>query len=304
MVETPRNNPDQEQPQLSALETPEAQAEVELTPEVLEKIMAKVQDIDGHGIGYSMIGRREGYTKEYLSRVLADGLLGATIKGKNATYDVPTREKWVKNARQKKDAAIFFNITGRSDEKSSHREYCPTEISASCYIWGGRDNIGILFDISSFEEDEPGENKCGKGGREMEQKSGRYRADALVMNVEKYKKWKEKDFYPSPDHAVDTEYGYILSHRIAPRFFTGILINPKTKVSGPIGTESKKRDRQELVELARKIATGMLEVDKDKPDLLVPIYDTDGNLLWPKQIDYKDMRKFVTERDKKKQSEE
>lgn len=305
MSEIPRNNPDEEQP---VYEIPEAQTE--LTPEVLEKVMAKVRDIDELGNGYSML--RGTQTSEDIEPILKDGLLGTPVKKENVLRKGNTarnslKEEWASNARTKKDAVVFFNITGRSEEKQARSgsgdKYLPTEISASEYVWGGRDNLGILFDISHFEEGEPGENKFGKNGQELAQKSGRYRADRLEMSTDKYKKWKERDFYPSPGRAVSTEYGYILSHRVAPRFFTGILINPKTKVIGSIEIEYRKRDRQELVELAREIAARMLQVDSDKPDLLIPIYDTDGNLLWPKQINHIDMRKFIAGRDKEKQGE-
>ena len=37
------------------------------------------------------------------------------------------------------------------------------------------------------------------------------------------------------------------------------------------------------------------------PDGALPIYDKDGNLLWPKEMSYKEVRKFVKERDKEKE---
>ena len=38
---------------------------------------------------------------------------------------------------------------------------------------------------------------------------------------------------------------------------------------------------------------------KDKLDRLVPIYDKQGNLLWPKQMSYEEVKEFVAQCDAK-----
>jgi hypothetical protein len=48
----------------------------------------------------------------------------------------------------------------------------------------------------------------------------------------------------------------------------------------------------------------MLDVFKDRANLLLPIYDLVGNLLWPKQMSYEEVKKFVAERDKNAGTEE
>ena len=41
----------------------------------------------------------------------------------------------------------------------------------------------------------------------------------------------------------------------------------------------------------------MLAIDEDDPELILPIYDSKGNLLWPKQMSHEEVKKFVTERE-------
>ena len=55
---------------------------------------------------------------------------------------------------------------------------------------------------------------------------------------------------------------------------------------------------------AQEIATIMQEEYKNKQELNLPIYDVDGNLYWPKQMTYEEVKKFVAERDKDKKEED
>ncbi len=41
----------------------------------------------------------------------------------------------------------------------------------------------------------------------------------------------------------------------------------------------------------------MLEQNKDKPERLLPVYDAFGNLHWPKQMPYEEVKEFVEKRD-------
>ena len=40
----------------------------------------------------------------------------------------------------------------------------------------------------------------------------------------------------------------------------------------------------------------MKDIEQDKPELLVPIYDLNGNLLWPKQMSYEEVKKHIEEK--------
>lgn len=59
--------------------------------------------------------------------------------------------------------------------------------------------------------------------------------------------------------------------------------------------------QQKKVELAKKISDEVIKANKGKPKNLLPIYDFDGNLLWPKQMSYEEVKKFVAEKDKNKE---
>ena len=43
----------------------------------------------------------------------------------------------------------------------------------------------------------------------------------------------------------------------------------------------------------------MKAVFRSKQDRIVPVYDTHGNLLWPKQMSYEEVKKYVAEREAK-----
>lgn len=45
----------------------------------------------------------------------------------------------------------------------------------------------------------------------------------------------------------------------------------------------------------------MLELYKGKSEFLIPIYSVEGNLLWPKQMTYEEVKRFVSEKDKRKE---
>ncbi|MCX6763997.1 MAG: hypothetical protein NTZ97_04720, partial [Candidatus Moranbacteria bacterium] len=64
--------------------------------------------------------------------------------------------------------------------------------------------------------------------------------------------------------------------------------------------KTEELDTEKRKEFAEKVALKMIGINKGKPKNLVPLYDLDGNLLWPKQMSYEEVKKFVAERDKNK----
>jgi len=44
------------------------------------------------------------------------------------------------------------------------------------------------------------------------------------------------------------------------------------------------------------LARAMEEAYEDKPDMMIPIYDRGGNLLWPKQMSHADVQQFVAKK--------
>lgn len=136
--------------------------EKELSPEAIEKIMEKVQDINQEGTAYSVIGAtrqpshgdalNESVLEYDLSHVLESGLLGNPIP---LWGDYSFEEWWKYRTRERERQILFFNIVGRSHERESIRES----------YWWRRDATGIIFDISQFKEEKPG------GGEKREIKS-------------------------------------------------------------------------------------------------------------------------------------
>jgi hypothetical protein len=133
------------------------------------------------------------------------------------------------------------------------------------------------------------------------------------------------------------EYGFFLNGRVAPRDFKGIFINLTRKennqerqerlrtVSRNMRGVSRETDKETDIELAQleerdilnreyltvqetdklkflkravEIAKMQIAANGTSPELLVPIYDIDGNLLWPKQMGYNDVKKFIKQRHK------
>ena len=59
-------------------------------------------------------------------------------------------------------------------------------------------------------------------------------------------------------------------------------------------------DSETNQEAALQIAQMMKRIDQDNVERILPIYDIDGNLLWPKQMSYEEVKQLETERDKDK----
>lgn len=81
-----------------------------------------------------------------------------------------------------------------------------------------------------------------------------------------------------------TEYGFELFARVAPRYFRGLVLGNRYKDSD-----------------LKKIISQMEQVYQGRKNLLLPIYDDNGNLLWPKKMSREEVKKFVAERNAKKE---
>jgi hypothetical protein len=263
----------------------ESQIEQELSPEVIEKIMAKVVNIDMPEIGYHVSFRGE------IETIFQNGLLGQNRENRDRCQ-IADRKSWANEIRKNKKGVVFFNITGRSDKEldrlNSGKSEEDTEISYSYFVRPQRKGTCyvILFDISNFKEEGLDAKKLGSKKYKPDNVSGR--------DVEMgYEDWKDTGFDPEkyfPYSRINTEYGYVLSFRVAPKFFEGIVIKP----SGP---ETKHKENMSTeVQKVLKLMAG-------NKNVLLPIYDVHGNLLWPKQMNYEEVKKFVTEREKQKEEE-
>ncbi|KKS96294.1 hypothetical protein A3B05_01305 [Candidatus Giovannonibacteria bacterium RIFCSPLOWO2_01_FULL_43_160] len=245
--------------------------ESELSQEVLERVMAKVQDIGSYPTAFTAI--EDDKTLDTTKNVLQYGLLGSQRPSLD-TGDRGDRskEKWAYLARKTKKNIVHFNIVGRTILGAGQEERNPVMRHIGRSYWtrivsGSEKGFVILFNSKEFADgwENDGE-KDGLKRRTYYQRGG-------------FHEWETRrdpsdEWYgvgPIPDS------GFVMRDRIAPRFFKGII---------PVG---KTLSLEELVLLMFEIKT------------FLPIFDSNGNLLWPQKMSYEEVKKFVEERDKNKE---
>jgi hypothetical protein len=283
--------------------------EFELTPEIEAKIMEKVQDINKYGVALSRCSLfSEEYKLNNFKTILQYGLLGST---RNLRSGRVTVNEWVSDYRKNKSTFNFFNIMGRNWSTTQEREDGRYEIekdanwSKSFYMTDSKDiEVGIIFDIAKFKESAP-VPEVGGPTREMPRHT-------FAMDGGSF--WREKFGDKTPQEVVelgltnqtrqeldingfpitpDENYGFVLSDRISPKVMRGIVISvPKRTNPDTL-----------LRECVETIAAVQVEIRGDDPKLLLPVYDTRGNLLWPKQMSYKEIKQFGAENDAKDSAE-
>jgi len=306
----------------------------ELSPEVVEKIMEKVQDINKFGTAVTF------KDIESLDSVLKSGLLGSVPKSVLRFADDKFRElisqyeqnyerpaAWAKIFRKTKANVVWFNIVGRflsekvkkgSSDQTMHDLY-PEGIESDFFC--------AILDVSRFKEvnagpwvHSPVENSVPKldtfrsddstlygvlkllfgesipvplDDRLRKENIGRLliekkaevdnflNSDIAIGN--KIKTAADlKDFFTEDGFTRSTkDYGFVFNGRVAPRLIKGLVIEKET---------------------LKMIEEKILEIYEDKQSLLMPIYDIDGNLLWPKKMSEEEVKKFVAEKDKKKEN--
>lgn len=245
----------------------------ELDPEALQNVMAKVQDINAEGTAYTFV-RSKAYPGEKemdplirLELILQQGLKGTpTNKPTDQSHEEirnPENSRWYENARNKKDASVHFNIIGRSRKPGDLEPI--TNINA---LSGYNSRFRIIFDMDSYKELDP---MYERGAKEIKQFNHTFRANlGARMTKEQAIRGKEMVYDEQGRPMPITEYGFVASFRIAPRRFKGIVLSSPTE------------DLQKVIEIMNK-------VDKEKPELLLPVYDSRGNLLWPKKMSYAEL---------------
>jgi hypothetical protein len=280
---------------LTMKEKPKKDMETRLSPEVLEGIMGKVQDVYEYGTAYSCIldvpqyqARRtndeeaskyfEDECKKYfaldgpMAKVFKHGILGFP---RHDISDDELKEyrnniagKWAESIKRGDQNSVSFNIMGRTDKYWNN--------SFSQWYRG----LAVIFDLSTFKEEEPLILDRGHKGNlnkhDQKVKLNTYRIASPSSLIGQTPN-------EHGDTWVDTEYGFSLYSRVRPRIFKGLAIN------------NHKFLRERLINL-------MIEIYKDKPKFLVPIYNgygKSGDLLWPKQMSYEEVKKFVAEREMK-----
>ena len=265
----------------------EPKIETELSPEIMEMIMNKVQDIDKDGVAFSSISGQEGDLLAKFSSILRNGLLGS-MSGDGRKN---SKEEWERHFKKHKRGmtkwlTVHFNIVGRSLFGNIHNSLSknktePEETEIGNSFWSGRNSLSLIFDISKFTEDMPAFTSRSDFYPE---KKHAYRP---VINSPVQEIPIEKRRTVSGELMVDTMYGFVISPRISPRLFQGIVY--------------KLEKDESYEENIRKASLTMNDVYREQQDKLLPIYDEKGDLLWPKKMSYEEVKKFVEDRDKNKQ---
>lgn len=319
------NLPQEEKDKIVGEAQEEAEAEnleKELSPEVVEKIMEKVQDIDEKGIAYSVVhtGKNiyewadweglEGSEKEMfikkeeaqekecssgvLKKIFTEGLLGGP-QGAGIT-----KEKWAIDIK-KKPLMVHFNIAGRARE---HFENQYREIAQSNYVRTfkyKRGSITVLFDINHFKEVEP---RCERLKNRTFSVNDLYSVFIYGEQTAKHRHelWREKFGELKPGDSEILKFSVFKAMR----------------KENLIDEEGRPKAHTEYgFELANRVPpryfTGIIDdygpaenianLLKEKKNF-IPIYNKRGDLLWPKKMSYEEVKKFVAKRDKKKEENE
>lgn len=380
MGETKDPNRDENEPvvgELGQQPTPAVLGEktdASISPEIVERVMAKVTDL--YESGFGLTGLQEPYKGgEYktdytdfqiLSSVLEKGLFGTW--GTHVMEGPPnlmgSAKDLSKDLRSGKTSLVFGNIIGRDigrnliredvirsigirpdrerDEEGEIYGYWARPVSIIYdvsdkkevsrrgeffgnpkrnEIWAKDDykNPGVVFNdyerefmhqvVGSLEKNHS-KNKEGIGVDELKdillsqfdpsiESAGIYEKSRKASSVEKFKEKLDqcksyKDLLGSPN----SDNGFIMGKRIAPRKFTGVVWRVPSKDSFHTNGQTELAEVQKIVEVFSTVS------DKTGKDRFLPIYDQFGNLLWPKQMSYEEVRQLVGEREAKKEQKE
>ncbi|MDO8581908.1 MAG: hypothetical protein Q7S16_03460 [bacterium] len=210
-----------------------------------------------------------------------DSLLFTGTRKEAQEYEYPyplclkiVRREIIERGKRPSNNVIHFNIVGRVAK--SKRRVGETQISYSY-----RSRITILFDITHYRENDM---KSGLGleniGAEIPRK------EYIISSVGQGTRERDPDtgrIDPTLTH------GFLLAPRIAPQLFRGVVVD--------VFNYEKGDDL--LLSRVQGVVQSMRTAFKDKQELMLPIYHVNGNLLWPQQMSYEDVKKFVSERAKK-----
>ena len=281
--------------------------EEELSPEIREKVLAKVKDIDEKGVAYTGVARSG-----------VEPTFGLQIDPEiaDATTVVESVRSVLENGlRPNANNDVYFNISGRS--KNVHEQGVsdfPVLEKDKPQVYYGRfssGRINIVFDksflkevgLDFYQKHSQGQRTHSVAPNELG--SGEYMVNPSPEDPQEVIKALERG-EEAASYAPGT--GFVAKSEIEPKYFLGVVIPAVMRVATPEEKEqyqvsymidhSEDADarKQEYIAVVRKV---MLNVYKDRFDMLLPIYDAEGNLLWPQQMSYEEVKKFIEERDKK-----
>lgn len=260
--------------------------EFQLTPEIQAKIMEKVKDINAHGTAFSSLtfapSKDEIAFRERFSSVLEMGLLGTEGFGGDDLTREEFLKEWYENTRTKpvSYSEVYFNIIGRIDGVQGENQIAKTNIISS-------DGAGLLMDISRLKELPQGKyNDYERGKSKVTKTFSADRKKGIGYYTQTIGDWFRKPETGSRfDFKAPKFTGFVTPYRVAPRSLNGVIINSTNQ------------------EIINNYCETMIKVDKDKPERLMPVYNTSGDLLWPQRMSYEEVKAFVKERDSQKTEE-
>ncbi|HEX8974551.1 MAG TPA: hypothetical protein VF817_03640 [Patescibacteria group bacterium] len=308
-IEWPTQNTAEQKPveQIDKIEG-EQNLEQELSAEQIEQIMAKVQDIDTEGLCYKAIdisSHWEGEDKKNtdpwkikkFQSILKDGFLGADYssdeKHSQAFLRPLDKNLWAKNIRNGKQGLVHYNSVGNSGYIQGVKPYGDMpEIAYNYYVYefmNKQNFIFVLFNTDHFKNVELFDG-LKEGFLKYDSFDAAYTKDPTKKLSHLFKqvnlKTKQKTKLKN-----DTELGFTASHRIAPRCFNGIVIRARN-------IDGKSKNPEGYDEGIKNVLDSMKLIYPDV-NKWMPIYNVWGDLLWPKQMKYQEVKNFVADRDAK-----
>lgn len=192
---------------------------------------------------------------------------------------------------------VYANIVGRSDPRPSKDSAYPIKDSH----WNlGDFCVNILIDADHYDEKNPGSRTTGLS---IIDGKWTYRADdgQVYKDFEKIRELHpdievgdprlsnygrnslggvgfDEEGMPRPLQ----EYGFVFFPRVPVRFIKGIVIKATS--------ESDKVRMREIIEL-------VVQASKHNPHMLIPVYNAEGDLLWPQEISHDEIVKIRKEKD-------
>lgn len=300
-------------------------AEFQLTPEMEEKIMQKVMDINEPDWGYHTIGtiqsdyNQKNDQDKLLSSVLSNGIFAKKTKNEYLQellkYKRTRKWDWLdRDSEIGQFNEIFYNVTGIKDESPplfkgdtdisedpwvqedkplvygiifSYQENRLEDDSYSqSYAYGKRDNL-ICGARRTFERIAPQtfQGVFIKINRNFNEKE---KEDSIPLLVSEFKKtsnkMKEEGYL---EERFNIDEGLAKEQLIKRQYIEDL-------------------DPKKLKNKAKEIGQTMLRMFEGTPRerFILPVYDVHGNLLWPRQMSYEEVKQFVADRDFKKQQSE
>ncbi len=239
----------------------------------VEKIMEKVQDINAKGTAHSQVFDYD------LPRIFSEGILA------DGTGTATLREWALKVKAMRKDSdnlasnwesmGVFMNIVGRSEEYL--RPYNDSLYSVDIIF--GMDEFHESNQYDIFSQGRPPTAKTYYSNQSVSTRDEERAFHGAERRVLTFAEMREKMPWLFDESGRKSNYimGYFLSYNVPRRNFKGIVINPRRSLEADNFVKTMRAS-----------------------ELALPVYSYDGNLLWPRQMSYEEVKKFVAEREAKK----